>query len=300
MPSSRRNSIYVSLCLLLFLPFPMYWWSPQLSGRGGASNLTLENGRPISNDKQPAAETLRAKQSEAIIRKAAKITASPVEAPYKYKFSEVGRLTQLARGWVQFLDEAPLSEDTHVLHDAIEGAITTLFPYLRHSPRHSGSRVPFKDLRDAIIPGSRGLVIPTGKTTMRHAAHLIRSLQDVLDTQLRILIVYAGDQDFPPEDRDKMQSRFMNVEFMDILTVVDDSTLQLGDGGWAIKAFAALYAPFEEVILADADCVFVQPPELLYDDPLYIDSGALLFHDRLLWQHAYRERHEWWQSQIQD
>ncbi|KAH8179025.1 mannosyltransferase [Sarocladium implicatum] len=112
------------------------------------------------------------------------------------------------------------------------------------------------------------------------------------------MIVYAGDRDFPPEDRNKMQSRFMNTEFLDITTVANDSTLGLGDGGWAIKAFAALYAPFEQVILVDADCVFAQPPELLFQDSSYIETGALLFHDRLLWQHSYRERHDWWRSQI--
>lgn len=135
---------------------------------------------------------------------------------------------------------------------------------------------------------------------MRYATHLIRSLKEVLHSELSIQVIYAGDHDLPAEDRGRLRSRFKEVEFLDMLTVVDNATTKLEEGGWAIKAFAALYAPFEEVILLDADCVFVQPPEKLFSALSYSSTGALLFHDRLLWQNNFRERHDWRRSQIHE
>ncbi|KAF9880094.1 hypothetical protein CkaCkLH20_02048 [Colletotrichum karsti] len=175
-----------------------------------------------------------------------------------------------------------------------------MFPYLEHSPKNPSSKTPLSDLRASIAPGSRGIVIPAGKSTKRYATHLIGSLQEILQSNLTIQIVYAGDDDLPAADRERLHARFRNVEFLDMLTLIDDTTVKLVNGGWAIKAFAALYAPFEEVILLDADSVFVQRPETLFMDPSYVTSGVLLFHDRLLWQHYFSERHDWWKSQIHE
>lgn len=226
--------------------------------------------------------------------------ADPIQPPYKSKFYELGQRTKKAREWVKFLDNAPKSENTRPLLETVESAIASFFPFIQHSPKNPDSKTPFSDLRSSIVPGSRGFVIPTGKATMRYATHLIGALQDILYCNMTIQVVYAGDEDLPLEDREKLLARFKGLQFLDVLSVVDDSTLKLVKGGWAIKAFAALYAPFEEVLLSDADSVFVQVPESLFLDPLYEQTGALLFHDRLLWQHAFAERHEWWRSQIHE
>ncbi|KAL9561107.1 hypothetical protein ACKAV7_014462 [Fusarium commune] len=115
-------------------------------------------------------------------------------------------------------------------------------------------------------------------------------------------IVYAGEDDLPKKDRDRIAklTGATDVEFLDVFTVFNDTTLKLKDGGWAIKAFALLGSHFEEVILLDADAVFIQQPERLFAQTAYIEKGSLLFHDRLLWQHAFKERHEWWKDQIKE
>lgn len=240
------------------------------------------------------------KEADSIIIEAKSLIADPIQPPYKSKFYELGQRTKKAREWVKFLDNAPKSENTRPLLETVESAIASFFPFIQHSPKNPDSKTPFSDLRSSIVPGSRGFVIPTGKATMRYATHLIGALQDILYCNMTIQVVYAGDEDLPLEDREKLLARFKGLQFLDVLSVVDDSTLKLVKGGWAIKAFAALYAPFEEVLLSDADSVFVQVPESLFLDPLYEQTGALLFHDRLLWQHAFAERHEWWRSQIHE
>lgn len=110
------------------------------------------------------------------------------------------------------------------------------------------------------------------------------SLRKVLGCHLPIQIVYAGENDLPKKERDRIAklTRATDVEFLDIFTIFDDTSLKLKDGGWAIKAFALLGSHFEEVILLDADAVFIQQPERLYAQTAYIEKGALLLHDRLL------------------
>ncbi|OLN81900.1 Alpha-1,3-mannosyltransferase MNT3 [Colletotrichum chlorophyti] len=153
------------------------------------------------------------------------------------------------------------------------------------------------------INRNAGIVIPTGQGTLRFACHLVASLTRVHRTKLPIQIVYAGDEDLPEEARGALveaasQDGTGQIEFLDILTVFNDTTLKLGDGGWAIKPFAALGSNFEEVILLDADAIFLQPPERLLEQRSYKEKGALLFHDRLLWKDQFPERHEWFHEML--
>ncbi|KAK1465288.1 hypothetical protein CCUS01_07694 [Colletotrichum cuscutae] len=310
MPSSRRATALLFACLLLMFLYSTYIFAPSYhptlptkppSAQSPTHHTHIvptpqHTEKPIVDD----SPTPWQKEADSIISEAKSLIADPIQPPYKSKFYELGQRTKKARGWVKFLDNAPKSENTRPLLETVESAIASFFPFIQHSPKNPDSKTPFSDLRSSIVPGSRGFVIPTGKGTMRYATHLIGALQDILYCNMTIQIVYAGDEDLPLEDREKLLARFKGLQFLDVLSVVDDSTLKLVKGGWAIKAFAALYAPFEEVLLSDADSVFVQVPESLFLDPLYEQTGALLFHDRLLWQHAFAERHEWWRSQIHE
>ncbi|KXH49582.1 hypothetical protein CNYM01_05896 [Colletotrichum nymphaeae SA-01] len=310
MPSSRVVTALLFACLLLMFLYSTYIFAPSYhptlptkppSAQSPTHHTHIvptpqHTEKPIVDD----SPTPWQKEAESIISEAKSLIADPIQPPYKSKFYELGQRTKKARGWVKFLDNAPKSENTRPLLETVESAIASFFPFIQHSPKNPDSKTPFSDLRSSIVPGSRGFVIPTGKGTMRYATHLIGALQDILYCNMTIQIVYAGDEDLPLEDREKLLTRFKGLQFLDVLSVVDDSTLKLVKGGWAIKAFAALYAPFEEVLLSDADSVFVQVPESLFLDPLYEQTGALLFHDRLLWQHAFAERHEWWRSQIHE
>ncbi|KAF6802038.1 glycosyl transferase [Colletotrichum musicola] len=301
MPSSRMVTTAVSICLLLMFFYSLSIFAPSYypTTPVAQSPPPPQHGGDDPKKDLPVSPAWQ-EEAESIIEKAEALIEHPIRPPYKDKFYDLGQRVKAAREWVKFIDDAPRSADISVLHETVERAIGSSFPFIQNSPKHPNSTTPFFDLRSSFAPGSRGFVIPTGKGTMRFAAHLIGSLTEILHSNMTIQIVYAGDEDFPPEDREKLGSRFPQVDLFDIFTVVDDSTLQLAKGGWAIKAFAALYAPFEEVLLSDADSVFVQLPEMLFADPSYAATGALLFHDRLIWQHAFAERHEWWKSQIRE
>ncbi|KAL2874691.1 hypothetical protein SGCOL_010162 [Colletotrichum sp. CLE4] len=310
MPSSRMATALLFACLLLMFLYSTYIFAPSYhptlpTKPPSAQSPThpthvVPTPQHTEKPKVDDSPTPWQKEADAIISEAKALIADPIQPPYKSKFYELGQRTKKAREWVKFLDNAPKSENARPLLETVESVIASFFPFIQHSPKNPDSKTPFSDLRSSIVPGSRGFVIPTGKGTMRYATHLIGALQDILYCNMTIQIVYAGDEDLPPENREKLLARFKGLQFLDILSVVDDKTLKLVKGGWAIKAFAALYAPFEEVLLSDADSVFVQVPESLFLDPLYEQTGALLFHDRLLWQHAFAERHEWWRSQIHE
>ena len=145
----------------------------------------------------------------------------------------------------------------------------TLVPFIR-VPRSHGNK-PLERLRDRFVPGSRGLVITTGKKRFRYACHLITNLRLVLKSKLPIQIAYSGEDELPKEYREFITSLAPDVSTFDITTVFDDKTLDLPHGGWAAKAFAILGSTFGQVMLLDADSVFLQQPEVIFNEhPKYL------------------------------
>lgn len=226
----------------------------------------------------------------------------PLVPPYKERFGELGRRTRLLRDLLVSADNSHASSQRNSSLEIVDKTALLLFPFLRAPPNLPPSAGGLLNLRSSIVPGSVGIVIPAGNNNLRFASHLIASLRNVLDSKLPIQIVYAGDGDLSRSNRhflaELVASSGQELSFLDILTVFDDATLNLRNGGWAIKPFAVLGSSFEKVILLDSDAVFLQKPEVLLDHPSFQHSGALLFRDRLLWQHAFSDRHEWWHDQI--
>lgn len=223
----------------------------------------------------------------------------PFTPPYKNHFGQLGRRARILRDWLILAEKTDDISQKDAYLDAVDRTAVSLFPYLEKS----SSKRPLSDLRSSFKPSTTGLVIPAGDGNVRFAAHLISSLYNVLESKLPIQIAYAGDKDLSPGHRAYLADLVKSssgppLRFLDILTVFEDHLLKLNEGGWAIKAFAILGSDFERVILLDADAVFLQKPEALFEHPAFLRSGALLFRDRLLWQHAFRDRHDWWESQI--
>lgn len=183
-------------------------------------------------------------------------------------------------------------------NERIERVLLHTFPFLKN-PSKPNDLTPLHTLRETFQPHSRAIVIPTGKPTFRFAAHLILSIRNVHNSNVPIQIAYAGEEDLPHKYRQILSDLAKDITFLDILTVIDDTKLQLANGKWAIEPFAALAALFEQTILLDAGTVFMQPPEALFKQKGYIDTGFLLYQDRLLWQYAFRDRHDWWKKQLE-
>ncbi|GAA5922905.1 uncharacterized protein JCM15063_003461 [Sporobolomyces koalae] len=166
-----------------------------------------------------------------------------------------------------------------------------LFPYIRKSRSIPRS---FAQLR-SLFTVPRGIVIPCGNDQFVYAVHLVATLKHVHRTKLPIHIVYAGGDDLFPEKRAALRSIHPDVETVDMLNFFDEDLVGIHGGGWAVKAFAALASPFQEVIIADADAIFMQDPANMYHDPGYESTGTLFFRDREIFP-GEGQVHEWWHS----
>ncbi|KAL8649416.1 MAG: hypothetical protein Q9210_004416 [Variospora velana] len=217
------------------------------------------------------------------------------------EFRQVGERLQVMRHWIeacQTLSDQMTPDQADTVRTRIDEVALSLFPFL-HNPSQS-SYTSLSHLRQRFKSGSKGIVIPTGQKTFRYACHLISNLRDNLGSKLPIEIVYAGDSDLPASYRDFISGLASGIEMVDVLQVFDDTTLDLQHGGWAIKTFAALGSQYEQVLVLDADAILLQAPETILDHHSgYKSTGSLLFHDRLLWQGAFKERHEWWEKQLE-
>lgn len=119
------------------------------------------------------------------------------------------------------------------------------------------------------------------------------TLKNVHRTKLPITIVYAGGGDLTVERRAALRAISPDVETIDLLNFFDEDHVGLEGGGWALKVFTIIASQYREVILCDADVVFLQDPEVLFDTPGYIKTGTLYFRDREIFP-GDGNVHQWW------
>ncbi|KAF7935130.1 uncharacterized protein EAE98_003175 [Botrytis deweyae] len=163
-------------------------------------------------------------------------------------FGEMGRRTQILTKWLMQIgvDGNPTTTKAFLEYEAVvEKTIISLFPLIqRGTELPNQNPTSFANLRKSFVPGSRGIVIPTGIKTFRYTCHLILNLRSILKSTLPIQIIYAGNSDLPPQYRSALLSLFSThnigaIDFLDLTTILDDTTLQLSDGlsRWAIKPY---------------------------------------------------------------
>ena len=131
------------------------------------------------------------------------------------------------------------------------------------------------DLAKSFANGGRGIVITTGNLYFQFAVHIIRSLR-VLHCTLPVEIWHAGEGDLNTTNTQFLSS-FHGVRVRDIR-----DHFNISMDSWDVKPFAVLASAFSEVLLMDADSVFLQDPTLLFEDAEYKRDGALFFKDRSL------------------
>ena len=215
------------------------------------------------------------------------------------EFGQMGKRVQILQDWLNALERLDLTpEQLDTLSRNTEALAISLFPFIKN-PTAAKHVKHLQSLRSRFVSASKGIVIPVGRKNFRYACHLITNLQKVLKSTLPIQIAYAGSSDLPDHHRQFLISMDTHITTFDVTAVLDDKTLELAHGGWAIKSFALLASTFEKAILMDADATFLQRPEIIFDtDPRYERTGTLLFHDRLIWQGAFKDRHEWWEKEL--
>jgi len=148
----------------------------------------------------------------------------------------------------------------------------TLYPWL-YKRRFYSPKNLFKSF------SGRGIVICAGDGHFKYAISTIDTLRNIIKTDLPVEIFYNGEEDLSVENRRKFQE-YKDVYVSDISKYFDNGPLTIG--GWAIKPFSILASRFQEVLLMDADAMYLRDPSILFDDPGYLETGTVFFRDRTL------------------
>lgn len=147
-----------------------------------------------------------------------------------------------------------------------------LFPYT--APYFSDHMT----LRSHLKKGGRGIVLTAGNDQVAYLLTQIPILRQ-LGCNLPIEVMYAGDNDLNRDSRQDLED-LDGVVTRDIMAMIKPVGWDLAS--WAAKPYAILLSSFREAIFIDADSFFFVNPEVMFDDPGYIKTGALFFRDRLI------------------
>lgn len=154
-----------------------------------------------------------------------------------------------------------------------------LFPYTApYFPDHM-------TLRSHVRKGGRGIVLTAGNDQVAYLLTQIPILRR-LGCDLPIEVMYVGDADLNRDSRQDLED-LEGVVTRDLAVMIRAEGWHVAS--WAAKPFAILLSSFREVIFIDADSFFFVNPEVLFEDPGYVRTGALFFRDRLIMPESKRE-----------
>ncbi|KXS11721.1 glycosyltransferase family 71 protein [Gonapodya prolifera JEL478] len=165
---------------------------------------------------------------------------------------------------------------TTLLHTFLRRVEANLVPWAHHS--FSSVSHLYKTFASA--PRTRGIVLTTGRGLQARMAMVsIRTIR-ASGCTLPIEVMYAGDWDLDPVSRSRIEAMGNGYDIVtrDLTKIVDPTTAGLL--GWSAKPFSAMYASFSEVILQDADVVWVGSPEEVFLEDAYKNTGTLFYFDR--------------------
>ncbi|GAB7343860.1 hypothetical protein MBLNU457_1826t1 [Dothideomycetes sp. NU457] len=131
-------------------------------------------------------------------------------------------------------------------------------------------------MRASFKHAGRGLVFTAGDG---QAPFLMTSIPTIrkLGCDLPIEIMYLGEDDLSSDVREALEG-MPGVTTRDLSPMISDEGWKLA--GWAAKPYTILMSSFREVIFVDADSFFFVDPTSFFEDPAYINTGALFFRDR--------------------
>ena len=124
----------------------------------------------------------------------------------------------------------------------------------------------------------KGIVMATGDWHFKFARHCILSLR-YMGSKLPIQVFYAGKGDLKDEYKEELR-KIEGVTVLDLADYIDIKGPEVN--GWAVKPFSMLASSFAEMIFIDADALFFQPPEVMFDFERYKRTGAIFFRDRTI------------------
>ncbi len=120
----------------------------------------------------------------------------------------------------------------------------------------------------------RGIIIAAGGNTYFSCAFICAYVLRQLGCTLPIEFWHLGPDEITPQQA--AAAARLKVTCRDAHTIDPQPRLL---AGWELKSFAAIHCPFDEVLFLDADNVPAIDPTYLFDDPKYIERGAIFWPD---------------------
>ncbi|MCA9238156.1 MAG: hypothetical protein KDA44_21940 [Planctomycetales bacterium] len=138
------------------------------------------------------------------------------------------------------------------------------------------------DLEDPHVryPQQRGIVIAGGGLKYFPSVWVNVNLLRHFGCQLPIQLWYMGDGECDPYLKRLLAP--LGVECIDARKLEPQYPARILCG-WELKPYAALHAPFAEVLFLDADNGVCHDPTYLFDDPEYQRTGAVYWPDYANW-----------------
>lgn len=133
-------------------------------------------------------------------------------------------------------------------------------------------------LRSHLKKGGRGIVLTAGNDQVSYLLAQIPILRQ-LGCNLPIEVMYVGDGDLNRDSRQDLED-LEGVVTRDIGAMIHPVGWNVAS--WAAKPFAILLSSFREAIFIDADSFFFTNPEVMFEYPEYVKTGAMFFRDRLI------------------
>lgn len=122
----------------------------------------------------------------------------------------------------------------------------------------------------------RGIVICGGGAKYFPCIWVCLNMLRRLGCQLPVEIWHLGPEEMNEPMRALVEP--LGAVCVDALQVREKHPSRILNG-WEVKAYSLIHCRFEEVLLLDADNVPVRDPSYLFDEPAYLQHGAVLWPD---------------------
>jgi hypothetical protein len=160
----------------------------------------------------------------------------------------------------------------HNFHQIKQTFENQFFPYFKQS--HLRFIYPHSYQQN-----TQGIVIPINNKYFAIAFSTLQMIRNH-NCELPIEIIFMGENDLSIDRQIYLQKQISFLRLIDLTDYLNLNHPSLLLQGWFIKPFALLLSSFEEILLIDADIVFLQHPELLFHSKVYETTGTLFFYDR--------------------
>jgi hypothetical protein len=139
--------------------------------------------------------------------------------------------------------------------------------------------------RQGMGTSERGIVMCAGGASLLTQAYTnLDVLRHHHGCDLPVALFYVGREEMPEACQHFFEERFANLQCIDATALPDRPAHHpnQGLGGFELKPFSLLNAPFDELLFIDADSVPLRDPSELFDSPLYREHANLFWPDACL------------------